>query len=72
MSGKVITTVTQIENDARIHEARGAERERRRIRRAQREALATIDGFNVPEKTWRAAINAIDAATKAPRKGRGR
>jgi len=33
-TGRVITTVAQVEQDARIHEKRGADRERGRIRRA--------------------------------------
>jgi hypothetical protein len=53
----------------------GAERERRRIRRAQADALSSLSCIRVrfDEETFAAfyeAIEQIDAATKAPKKVR--
>jgi hypothetical protein len=53
------------------HEQQGADRERRRIRRAQREALVAIGAFSGwNESRVTDALNVIDAATRAPKKGR--
>ena len=70
-TGRVITTVAQVEQDARIHEKRGADRERGRIRRALRGVVSEAKLDHYWSKCGCATcelIRALDAATRAARK----
>jgi hypothetical protein len=65
-----------VSTDIEFGERRGAERERRRIRRALmasrnrlvRVASSAIDSSD--RDFWRNGVDELDAATRAPRKGR--
>lgn len=79
VNGRVIMTVEQVNQDARIHQKRGAERERRRIRRLMRGWVHIVRGFIATVPVTSAAnalaldaLNRIDYSTRAPRAKRRR